>query len=252
MSELCKWLHEQLEQLPMIRYPFELERLPKSGIYFFYEKGEIWRHGGVKPRIVRIGTHSGEGNFRSRMGEHFLLDESRMNFDKDKPKPSDRSVFRKNIGRALLNRDSDPYLQVWEKDFTPRKNKELFSHLRDIEKEKAIEAEITRILRENFTFRFIALENPSDVGRIKELESPHRDGSGLRALQAIRPVARKTLPQTENKRERAVTGATPQSQSRHGRTQEDHSKRSKNNARTLLTPQLLTQRRKSHGGIDRL
>lgn len=154
----------------MVRYPFRLEWLPKSGIYFFYEKGEIWGHGGVKPRIVRIGTHSGEGNFRSRIGEHFLLDESRMNFDKDKPKPSDRSIFRKNIGRALLNRNGDPYLQVWEKDFTPRRNKELFSHLRDIEKEKAVEAEITRILRENFTFRFITLENPSEVRRIKELE----------------------------------------------------------------------------------
>lgn len=36
------------------------------------------------------------------MGEHFLSNESQMSFDRNKPKPSDRSVFRLNIGRALL------------------------------------------------------------------------------------------------------------------------------------------------------
>ncbi|GBC68339.1 hypothetical protein HRbin01_00018 [archaeon HR01] len=77
MSDLCKWLHEQL---------------PENGIYFFYEKGEIWGHGGDKPRIVRIATHR-EGNFRSRIGKHYLLNESWMNFD--------RSIFRYIIGKRI-------------------------------------------------------------------------------------------------------------------------------------------------------
>jgi len=34
---------------------------------------------GLKPRIVRIGTHK-ENNFQSRISEHFLLNESKMNF----------------------------------------------------------------------------------------------------------------------------------------------------------------------------
>lgn len=38
MSELCKWLHEQLEQLPRIEFPFELEKLPENGIYFFMKR----------------------------------------------------------------------------------------------------------------------------------------------------------------------------------------------------------------------
>jgi len=38
MSELCKWLHEVLEQLPLIRYLFDLNKLPLNGIYFFYKK----------------------------------------------------------------------------------------------------------------------------------------------------------------------------------------------------------------------
>ena len=93
MSEICKWLHEQLEQLPLVKFPLKKEKLPENGIYFFYEDREIWGHEGDKPRIVRIGTNK-EGNFRSRIKEHFLLDESKMNFDATKPAPHDRSIFR--------------------------------------------------------------------------------------------------------------------------------------------------------------
>ncbi len=158
MSNRCKWLHHQLEGLPLLRFPFSLEQLPDNGIYFFYEDGEIWGHGGDKPRIVRIGTHR-DGNFRSRIKEHFLFDDSRMDFGSDDPKPSDRSIFRKNIGRALLNERQDNYLGVWEIDFMRRNNREQYEHLRDIQKENEIESKVTRILRQNFSFRFIIVEN---------------------------------------------------------------------------------------------
>jgi len=147
-------LHEQLEQVPIIKFPFKVEQLPENGIYFFYEKDEIWGHDGNKPRIVRIGT-SKDGNFRSRIKEHYLLDESKMNFDQNKSKPSDKSIFRKNIGRVLLNKDKDDYLKIWNINFTTKKNREEYRDRRDIPKEKKIELEITRILRENFSFRFI-------------------------------------------------------------------------------------------------
>jgi hypothetical protein len=64
-QKLCGWLREQLERLPLTKYPFNLNQLPRNGIYFFYEKGETWGHHGSKPRIVRIGTHK-SNNFRSR------------------------------------------------------------------------------------------------------------------------------------------------------------------------------------------
>jgi len=161
MSELCKWQHEQLEQLPLLKFPFKLQQLPKNGIYFFYEQGEIWGHGGNKPRIVRIGTHR-NGNFRNRIAEHYLFDKTKMNFGKDKPKPSDRSIFRKNIGRALVNQRKDNYLQVWEIDFIKRENRKKFGHLRDIKKEKEIESEITRMLKKSFSFRFIELDGQTE------------------------------------------------------------------------------------------
>lgn len=170
MSELCKWLHGQLEQLPLVKFPLKLEQLPENGIYFFYEDGEIWGHGGNKPRIVRIGTHK-EGNFRSRIKEHYLLDESKMNFDRNKPKPSDRSIFRKNIGRALLNRDSDDYLQVWETDSMTRKKRESLGYKRDIDKEKRIESKITRILRDHFSVRFLLIGGQMERMGSKGLES---------------------------------------------------------------------------------
>ncbi len=170
MSELCKWLHEQLEQLPLVRFPFRLEQLPNNGIYFFYENGEIWGHGGDKPRIVRIGTHK-NGNFRSRISEHFLLNESWMNFDKNKPKPSDRSIFRKNIGRALLNKNRDDYLRIWNIDFMTRKNRELWRDKRDILKEKEVEEAITKIIREKFSFRFIIVSSQVERMGSKGIES---------------------------------------------------------------------------------
>ncbi|TKJ32110.1 hypothetical protein CEE39_06300 [bacterium (candidate division B38) B3_B38] len=168
MSDLCKWLHEQLESLPTISSPFSLENLPENGIYFFYENGEIWGHYGNKPRIVRIGTHTGERNFRSRINQHYLLDESKkMNFEMDKPKISDRSIFRKNIVRGLLNREKDGYLEIWNIDFTKKLNTKLFGHLRNIEKEKRLESKITIIIRERFSFKFIVMDSQKQRKRLE-------------------------------------------------------------------------------------
>jgi hypothetical protein len=101
-SSTCAWLHQQIEVLPLIRFPFDMKHLPLDGIYFFYEKGEIWGHGDSrtsnnnnKPRIVRIGTHK-DGNFKSRIAEHFLLDENeKVNFTANTSAPHDPSIFRK-------------------------------------------------------------------------------------------------------------------------------------------------------------
>lgn len=157
MSGLCKWLHEQLEQLPFVTFPFDPKKLPENGIYFFYEQSELWGHGGPKPRIVRIGTHR-DGNFRTRIAEHFLLDDRKMIFDRDHSVPHDRSIFRKNIGRALLARENDDYLKLWEVDFMKRESRLRFASVRDLDKERRIETEITRILREEFSFRYIPVE----------------------------------------------------------------------------------------------
>jgi hypothetical protein len=155
-AALCKWLHQSLDALPLFSYPFDVAALPRNGVYFFYEKGERCSHQEAKPRVVRVGTHC-DGNFRSRIAEHFLSNERKMAFVEDQPAPHDRSIFRKHIGGALLNKARDPYLSVWKIDFTPRKTRDSKRHLRDISKEVAIEREVTQILRQKFSFRFIEI-----------------------------------------------------------------------------------------------
>lgn len=154
----CQWLHKQLEKLPLMRYPFDLARLPDDGIYFFYEKGEVWGHGKVNPRIVRIGAHR-SGNFRSRIREHFVLDNGKLTFDSKHSAPKDRSIFRKNIGRALLKKQKSDYLNVWEIDFIKKKNRQHKRRLRNVKIERQIERRISSILRKKFCFRYIAVEN---------------------------------------------------------------------------------------------
>lgn len=158
MSEKCSWLHSQLESLPLVKFPFNIKSLPSNGIYFFYEEGEIADHEyGISQRIVRMGTHK-ENNFQTRISEHFLLNESKLNFTIANPKPSDRNIFRKNIGRALLNKNNDYYLKIWNIDYTCKENRLKMNLMRNIEKEKQTESEISKVLRERFSFRFIVLE----------------------------------------------------------------------------------------------
>src|ERR1700730_6992200 len=133
-SKMCNWLTEQLASLPLVSYPFHVAALPANAIYFFYEKGEVSAHGDHLPRIVRIGTDR-DGNFRSRIAEHYLLDDRKMMFDSNKSAPHDRSIFRKNIGRVILSKSEDPYLAVWEIDFIKSANQRSYGHLRDLEKE---------------------------------------------------------------------------------------------------------------------
>lgn len=154
----CQWLHEQIERLPLIKYPFDIEKLPDDGIYFFYEDGETWEHGGSKPRIVRVGAHR-SGNFKSRISEHYLLDERKLIFDSHHSAPKDRSIFRKNIGRALLKKLRSDYLNVWEIDFIQKKNRQYKSCLRDMPFEQKIERKISLVLRGQFGFRYIAVKN---------------------------------------------------------------------------------------------
>lgn len=161
-SEKCKWLHEELFQLPEITFrDLEQQNLPNNGIYFFYEKGEVWGHGGDRARIVRIGTHN-DGNFRSRiLYDHYDMRQRRNSITNETIAPKDRSIFRKNIGRALLRRRNDNYLDTWECDNTSNSKRMINACRRRPEIEMLIENEISGILERQFSFRFVELEGQS-------------------------------------------------------------------------------------------
>jgi hypothetical protein len=49
-------------------------------------------------------------------------------------------------------------MKIWNIDYTSKENRLKMNLMRNIEKEKQIESEISKILRERFSFRFIVLE----------------------------------------------------------------------------------------------
>lgn len=137
MSEICRQVHEWVSGVDSFGLPFPEERVPKNGIYVLFEEGE-WGHD--TSRIVRIGTHTGANQLRSRLKQHFL------NRNKD------RSIFRKNIGRALLQRDGDPFLQQWEIDLTTRASRERYGADVDREKLASLEQRVSEVIQTRFRF----------------------------------------------------------------------------------------------------
>lgn len=144
---LCRELHKFFNNLKRISFPFEDADIPLNGIYILFQKGELSHSG---DRIVRIGTHTGNNQLKSRLSQHFINENK------------DRSIFRKNIGRAILNREKDPYLKVWELDLTTRESKEKFGNLIDGEKQKKIEKRVSKFIQGNFDFCIIAVDDKDE------------------------------------------------------------------------------------------
>ena len=147
MEKLCKKIHILTNKLPTHSFPFDESKIPKNGIYILFEKKEK-AHG--TNRIVRVGTHTGKDQLPSRLKQHFLMENK------------DRSIFRKNIGRCILNKNKDPYLKIWEIDLTTRENKENYKNKIKKEKQKLLEKEISKYLQNNFSFVVIQIDNKEE------------------------------------------------------------------------------------------
>lgn len=146
MSKLCERLHLIVNKMPRYYFPLDKNKIYKNGIYILFEKGEK-AHG--VDRIVRIGTHRGDNNLYNRLKEHFINENK------------DRSIFRKNIGRALLNKNQDSYLEIWEIDFQERKNKEQYKDKLDIIKQRDLEKQVSKYIQENLSFVIIEIFDKS-------------------------------------------------------------------------------------------
>lgn len=150
MSEECNTIHKWFNGMKRLHFPFNENGIPLNGIYILFEKGEMAHD---TDRIVRIGTHTGNNQLRSRLWQHFINENK------------DRSIFRKNIGRALLNRDKNPFLEQWELDLTTRKAKDVHKDKIDIKKQKEIEKKVTKYIQDNFSF--VVFEVPEKEDRLK-------------------------------------------------------------------------------------
>lgn len=64
MSHECCVIHKLTSELKRYSFPFESSEIPLNGIYILFQKDEI---GHEQDRIVRIGTHTGHNQLRSRL-----------------------------------------------------------------------------------------------------------------------------------------------------------------------------------------
>ena len=143
---VCEALHAWANSLPVFRFPFDVSKIPINGIYILFEVGEI-AHG--TNRIVRVGTHTGRNQLLSRLRQHFLVENK------------DRSIFRKNIGRALLNREKDPFLPMWELDRTSRSMRDQHVGI-DLDRQGTIEKAVSDYIRKHFSFVAVRVDEKAE------------------------------------------------------------------------------------------
>jgi hypothetical protein len=148
---VCDALHLWANSLPVFRFPFDAGGIPLSGLYILFERGEF---GHATNRIVRVGTHTGANQLRSRLCQHFLIENK------------DRSIFRKNIGRALLNRDNDPFLPVWELDRTSRKMRNQHNAI-NMKRQAEIEKSVSAYIRDHLGFVVVRVDEKVDRLRLE-------------------------------------------------------------------------------------
>ena len=167
MSEKCRRLHILFSNMKRLRFPFDEKDISKNGIYILFEKGE---KGHGTDRIVRVGTHTGNNQLPSRLNQHFVNENK------------DRSIFRKNIGRALLNKRKDSYLKEWELDLTTKEAKNKFNSLINPDRQKEIEKEVSKYIQNNFSFVVFPVEEKE-----KRLEMESKIISTLSLCTECRP-----------------------------------------------------------------
>jgi len=152
VSDICHDLHIWAGGRRRFNFSFEFADIPNNGIYILFEKEEHAHH---SDRIVRVGTHRGQGQLYGRLREHFLV------------KNKDRSIFRKNIGRALLAKANDPFASQWEIDLTGRGARQKYAGPVDEARQREVEQDVSRCIQHSFTFVVFGVERKEDRLRLE-------------------------------------------------------------------------------------
>ena len=75
------------------------------------------------------------------------------------PHKAKASIFRKNIGRAILSRDHDPFLEQWEFDLTASEAKRRYAPSLDFIKQRQVENQVSEYIRKNLCCVVFQVEN---------------------------------------------------------------------------------------------
>ena len=136
-GSMCARLHKLFNDMPRFSWNTIDNIGFDNGIYVLFEVGE--KYCGMD-RIVRVGTHTSNGRLLRRLKDHFISENK------------DGSIFRKNIGKAILNKNKHPYLDVWSADTSKKENITRLGCKYDRALQAKIEENVTKYMRKNFTF----------------------------------------------------------------------------------------------------
>lgn len=148
-NNICDRLHELFCSMP--RYTWnQISQVPFiNGIYMVFEKGKQYHE---MDRIVRVRTHKKSDHLKTRLRNHFINESH------------DGSIFRKNVGKAILNSQCDPYLTNWTINTSKPENRVY------LYKEKNVDTEqkVSKFLRENCTFTIFQVMDKDERLRLEE------------------------------------------------------------------------------------
>ena len=144
MIDIYDYIHEYFNDEKRFSFPYDRKSLKEitesNGLYVLFEKGEKYNN---LDRVVRVGSHDGNDRLIKRLGNHFNSKIHRT------------SVFRKHIGRCLLNIENDKYLEHWNRPFKSKIEKEIHGEFVNLEYEKNYEESVTSHINENLSFALI-------------------------------------------------------------------------------------------------
>ena len=152
-TTMCGRLHELFNAMPRFRWDTIDNVRFNSGIYIAFEDGEKYYH---LDRIVRVGTHKSEGRLKGRLKDHFLRENK------------DGSIFRKNIGRAILNKNNHPYLSAWNMNTSKPDIVMQMGNRYDPVFQKKLEQQISSHMRRHFSFVCFPVAAEAERLRLEE------------------------------------------------------------------------------------
>lgn len=145
----CTELHRFFNKMRRYNYS-EIDKIPfDNGVYVVFENGELY---GGYDRIVRVGTHTSPNRLKQRLKDHLLRENK------------DGSIFRKNVGIAMLNKAKDAYLSTWMLDTSKPVNVHFVDHVR----QSNIERDVSIYLRQNISFAALRVDDKTQRLRFEE------------------------------------------------------------------------------------
>ncbi|MFA5675604.1 MAG: DUF6884 domain-containing protein [Christensenellales bacterium] len=150
---ICYRLHELFNSMTRFRWDTINDIRFSNGIYIVFEDGEKYHN---LDRIVRVGTHRSDGRLKGRLKDHFLKANK------------DGSIFRKNIGRSILNENNHPYLSLWNMNTGKPDIVAQMGNRYDPVFQKKLEQQISGYIRTHFSFVCFPVSSEAERLRLEE------------------------------------------------------------------------------------